>query len=85
MPRIQYDLPESFVFSTELSIYTSHINWGGHLDNAQLLGLVGEARARFFRWLDYEEGRVEGCPSSSAMRWCSTNPKRFTAKPCWCI
>ena len=61
MPRIQYDLPEPFVFSTELSIYTSHINWGGHLDNAQLLGLVGEARARFFLWLDYEEGRVENC------------------------
>ncbi|MBP8840202.1 MAG: thioesterase family protein [Giesbergeria sp.] len=61
MPRIQYDLPEPFVFSTELPIYTSHINWGGHLDNAQLLGLVGEARARFFLWLDYEEGRVENC------------------------
>ena len=61
MPRIQYDLPESFVFSTELSIYTSHINWGGHLDNAQLLSLVGEARSRFFLWLDYEEKRVEDC------------------------
>lgn len=61
MPRIQYDLPESFVFSTELSIYTSHINWGGHLDNAQLLSLVGEARSRFFLWLDYEERRVEDC------------------------
>ena len=61
MPRIQYDLPEPFVFSTELPIYTSHINWGGHLDNAQLLGLVGEARARFFLWLDYEERRVEDC------------------------
>ena len=61
MPRIQYDLPEPFVFSTELPIYTSHINWGGHLDNAQLLGLVGEARSRFFLWLDYEERRVEDC------------------------
>lgn len=61
MPRIQYDLPESFVFSTELPIYTSHINWGGHLDNAQLLSLVGEARSRFFLWLDYEERRVEDC------------------------
>ena len=61
MPRIQYDLPERFVFSTELPIYTSHINWSGHLDNAQLLGLVSEARVRFFLWLDYEEGRVQDC------------------------
>ena len=61
MPRIQYDLPERFVFTAELPIYTSHINWSGHLDNAQLLGLVSEARVRFFHWLDYEEGRVEDC------------------------
>ena len=61
MPRIQYDLPERFVFTAALPIYTSHINWGGHLDNALLLGLVGEARSRFFLWLDYEERRVEDC------------------------
>ena len=48
MPRIQYSLPEQFVFSTDMQIYTSHINWGGHLDNAQLLTLVSEARVRFF-------------------------------------
>ena len=61
MPRIQYSLPEQFVFSTELPIYTSHINWGGHLDNAQLLTLVSEARVRFFQWLGYSEGQIEHC------------------------
>lgn len=61
MPRIQYSLPEHFVFSTDLPIYTSHINWGGHLDNAQLLTLVSEARARFFQWLGYSEGQIEHC------------------------
>ncbi|WP_027995643.1 acyl-CoA thioesterase [Simplicispira psychrophila] len=61
MPRIQFPLPEHFIFSTEMQIYTSHINWGGHLDNAQLLTLVSEARSRFFRWLDYREAQVEHC------------------------
>ena len=61
MPRIQYVLPEQFVFSTDLQIYTSHINWGGHLDNAQLLTLVSEARVRFFQWLGYSEGQIEHC------------------------
>ena len=61
MPRIQYSLPEQFIFSTALPIYTSHINWGGHLDNAQLLTLVSEARVRFFQSLGYSEGQIENC------------------------
>lgn len=60
MSRIQFQLPEHFLFSTELQIYTSHVNQGGHLDNAQLLTLVSEARVRFFQWLGYREMGVEG-------------------------
>jgi len=62
MSRITFELPERFVFATELQIYISHVNQGGHLDNAQLLTLVSEARVRFFRWLGYTEGNVAGCP-----------------------
>lgn len=60
MPRIKIELPEHFPFSTELMIYQSHINYGGHLDNAQLLTLISEARARYFKALGYHEGDVEG-------------------------
>ena len=60
MPRIQFDLPDRFLFSTELQIYISHVNQGGHLDNAQLLTLVSEARVRFFHALGYREAGVEG-------------------------
>ncbi len=60
MPRIQIDLPERFPFSTELQIYQSHINEAGHLDNAQLLTLVSEARERFFAALDMKQTQVEG-------------------------
>lgn len=60
MPRIKIELPEHFPFSTELVIYQSHINYGGHLDNAQLLTLVSEARSRYFRSMDYHEGNVDG-------------------------
>jgi 4-hydroxybenzoyl-CoA thioesterase len=60
MPRIKIDLPERFVFSTELPIYINHINYGNHLDNAALLMLVSEARVRFFRSLGYSELDVEG-------------------------
>lgn len=60
MPRIQIELPESFPFSTEIVLYLSHMNYGGHLDNALLLTIVSEARARFFRSLGYTELDVEG-------------------------
>ncbi len=62
MPRIQFELPEQFIFSTELQIYISHVNQGGHLDNAQLVTLISEARVRFFKSLGYTEGDVAGHP-----------------------
>ena len=62
MPRIQFQLPEHFVFATDIQIYISHVNQGGHLDNAQLLTLVSEARVRFFKALGYSEGNVAGHP-----------------------
>ena len=60
MPRIQIDLPERFVYSTEVTLYLSHMNYAGHLDNALLLSLVSEARARFFKSMGYTELNVDG-------------------------
>jgi acyl-CoA thioester hydrolase len=60
MSRIQFILPDRFCFATEIQIYISHVNQGGHLDNAQLLTLVSEARVRFFKWLGYREADVAG-------------------------
>ncbi|MDD0813316.1 thioesterase family protein [Curvibacter sp. HBC28] len=60
MARLQFELPDHYLFSTEMQIYISHVNQGGHLDNAQLLTLVSEARVRFFQWLGYREAGVEG-------------------------
>lgn len=60
MPRIKIELPETFIFSTEIPIYIGHINYGHHLDNAQLISLVSEARVRFFKSLGYSELDIEG-------------------------
>jgi acyl-CoA thioester hydrolase len=62
MARIRFELPERFVFSTQIQIYISHVNQGGHLDNAQLLTLVSEARVRFFKSLGHHESDVAGHP-----------------------
>lgn len=55
MPRLILELPKAFAFTTDVQIYLSHVNQGGHLDNAQLLALVSEARVRFFNWMGYRE------------------------------
>lgn len=60
MPRIHIDLPEHFPFSTQIALYLSHINYGGHLDNALLLTIVSEARARYFKSLGYTELDIDG-------------------------
>ncbi|MEF8702450.1 MAG: thioesterase family protein [Candidatus Accumulibacter sp. UW26] len=60
MPRIRIELPAHFVFSTEITLYLSHMNYGGHLDNALLLSVVSEARLRFFKSLGYTELDIEG-------------------------
>lgn len=60
MARIQIDLPDTFIFSTEIPLYVSHINCRGHLDNALLLTVVSEARMRLFKALGYSEHDIEG-------------------------
>jgi len=60
MARIQIRLPSHFAFSTDIMLYQSHLNYGGHLDNALLLTVVSEARVRFFKSLGYTELNVEG-------------------------
>ncbi|MCO5975345.1 acyl-CoA thioesterase [Ideonella oryzae] len=61
MPRVTIHLPERLPFRTELPLLISQINHAGHLDNAQVLVLVSEARQRFLRWMGYRsETDIEG-------------------------
>lgn len=60
MARIKIDLPEKMTFSDEIALYQSHMNYRNHLDNALLLTVVSEARARYFKSLGYSESDVEG-------------------------
>ena len=60
MPRLIHPALPRYDFHTDVQIYISHVNQGGHLDNAQLLTLVSEARVRFFKSLGYREVNIEG-------------------------
>jgi acyl-CoA thioesterase FadM len=61
MARVKLDLPEKFAFETELPVRITDINYGNHLGNAELLGLLHEARIRFLRRHGMSELDVGGC------------------------
>jgi len=60
MTRIKIELPEKFIFKTEIVIRVSDLNYGGHLGNDSVLSICHEARLRFLKHLDYSELDIEG-------------------------
>ena len=60
MPRLRLELPARFLFTTELQLRVSDINYGGHLGNDSVLSLTQEARMRFLRSHGWSEQDVAG-------------------------
>src|SRR5690554_2867028 len=60
MARIKLDMPDNYLFSTELCVRISDINYGGHMGNDAVLSMVHEARLRFLKHYHYAEFDVEG-------------------------
>lgn len=55
MARTKLDMPDKYVFSTELTVRISDVNYGGHMGNDALLSLLNEARVRFLREHGFSE------------------------------
>lgn len=60
MARVKLDLPAQFPFSTELEVRIRDINYGGHLGNDALLGLLHESRLRYLKSLGWTEMSICG-------------------------
>ncbi|MFO1422519.1 MAG: thioesterase family protein [Candidatus Competibacteraceae bacterium] len=60
MARIKLDLPDHFPFATELRIRITDVNYGGHMGNDSLLGLLHEARVRFLEQCGFSELNICG-------------------------
>lgn len=60
MARIKLDLPADFPFATELRVRVTDINYGGHMGNDALLGLLHEARVRFLAHFGLKELDIFG-------------------------
>lgn len=53
MPRIKLDLPECNLFQCNISVRITDINYGNHLANDALLGLLHEARLLWLRSIGF--------------------------------
>jgi acyl-CoA thioesterase FadM len=49
MPRVEIDLPETFLFGTDLPIRVADLNYGNHLGNDRVLSLAQEVRVLWLR------------------------------------
>ena len=61
MARLHINLPEKFLFSAEIAVRVSDLNYGGHVGNDTMLTLLQEARIQFYRSLGFkDETHFEG-------------------------
>ena len=60
MPRIKIDLPETFSFSTSLTVRVTDLNYGNHVGNDKVLSFLHEGRMRYLQSLGYSELNMDG-------------------------
>jgi 4-hydroxybenzoyl-CoA thioesterase len=60
MARVKLELPEKFLFSTEIPVRIGDINYGGHMGNDTVLALVHEARVQMLKQHGWGELNIEG-------------------------
>lgn len=54
MSRIQLDLPKKYLFTTEIAVRASDLNYGNHVGHDTVLTLLQEARIQFYRTLGFK-------------------------------
>lgn len=61
MSRVHHDLPEKSIFTTEIAVRATDLNYGGHVGNDTILSFMQEARVQFYRALGFKnELSIEG-------------------------
>lgn len=58
--RIKIAFPEKILYTTDIPVRITDVNYGGHLGNDSLLTILHEARVRFLNSFGYSETDIEG-------------------------
>ena len=61
MPRVKIHLPDVFSFNTEVPVRITDVNYGGHVGNDAILGIIHEARLQFLKHHGFSEMDFGGC------------------------
>jgi acyl-CoA thioester hydrolase len=74
MARVQHDLPEKSIFTTEITVRATDLNYGGHVGNDTILSFMQEARVQFYRALGFKneisfEGSVGQIITDAAIQY----------------
>src|SRR5688572_15228209 len=54
MARLSIELPETFIFTTEVPVRVSDLNYGNHVGHDSILTIMQEARVEFYRKLGFK-------------------------------
>ncbi len=60
MASVSIPFPDPAIFAHEIPVRITDLNYGNHLAHDILVSMLHEARARFFRAHEMEEGNVDG-------------------------
>ena len=60
MARIKLSIPEKFNYSTMIDVRITDINYGGHMGNDSVLGIIHEARVRWLAENGFSEEDIDG-------------------------
>lgn len=60
MPRVTIDIQAPFIYSTEIDIRVSDINYGQHVGHDTLISILHEARVRFLIHHGFDEADTSG-------------------------
>jgi acyl-CoA thioester hydrolase len=55
LPPIKHDVPEKSIFTTQITVRVSDLNYGGHVGNDTILTLMQEARVQFYNDLGFKD------------------------------
>jgi acyl-CoA thioesterase FadM len=60
MPRVKLDIPARTVFTAEIPVRITDINYRGHLGNDSLLSVLHEGRVQFLKKFGFTETNIGG-------------------------
>ena len=60
MARIKIELPEKKIGTVEIPVRITDVNYGNHVGNDAIVGIIHEARVSWLKQLNYSELNIEG-------------------------